>query len=123
MQNERDFYAHFQEMLSVPYGHWDMNLAEEEKDRWNKKAKEILYTFYQELSKAKPSEIYDEGRFHTSYIIQLFAIRKALEEGNYVIVCWELATLIHHEPFLQPRIYYNVLRILEHYLDIKGENG
>jgi len=108
------------EKLLAPCAIW-YDIDGEEGEKKNQKAKEILLVFYKELLKVKPEKKYDAGRFHLSYLFQLIPIRKAFEEQRYMRVCNELLSLLHFEPITQPRIYYNVLRMLKHYLDIGGE--
>lgn len=99
-----------------PHDNWFNDLGEER----NKQAREALYLFYTELKKYKPSKVYEnKDGFHMSYIRFLIAIKKAFIEEKYMRVCNELYSLIHYEPFLQYRIYFNIINILEENLDIK----
>lgn len=93
-----------------PYDNWFNNSGEEK----NKQAREVLYIFYAEFKKYKPSKTYENRNgLHTSYIRFLVAIKKAFMEEKYMRVCNELYSLIHYEPFLQNRIYFNIINILE----------
>ncbi|WP_236725819.1 MULTISPECIES: hypothetical protein [Bacillus] len=85
----------------------------------NKKAKEFLSIFYKELQKIPLAKKYDNGGFHTNYISYLLRIRQFFEEKRYTSVCNELQSLIYHQPINQPRIYYNILSLLEFYLELE----
>lgn len=93
-----------------PYINWWNDEGEEK----NLEAKNALKEFYTELKKLKPSEKYERrDMLHMSYIFHLVKIKKALDERKYMRACNELISLIHYEPFMQGRIYYNVLNLLE----------
>ncbi|MGB9841016.1 hypothetical protein [Thermovenabulum sp.] len=79
----------------------------------NLEAEKALKDFYNELKKLKPSRKYEKNMLHLSYIPYLVRIKKALDEKRYMRVCNEIVSLMHYEPFLQGRIYYNVLNLLE----------
>jgi hypothetical protein len=55
---------------------------------------------------------YKVYRHHTSYLYQLIPLNKALMENKYLTACNELITLLHDEPFLQGRIYNNIIKTL-----------
>lgn len=101
-----------------PYGNWFNDQGEEK----NQQAKEALYVFYKELLKYRPSKRYEKrDMFHMSYIINLFAAKKAFIEEKYMRVCNELISLMYYEPFFQGRVYYNVLNLLRENLNIEVE--
>lgn len=102
----------------IKYEYGIENLEEYRND--NRKAKEFLSVFYKELQKIPLAKKYDNGGFHTKYISYLLRIRRYFEEKRYTSVCNELQSLIYHQPIDQPRIYYNVLCLLESYLDMEG---
>jgi len=85
-------------------------------------ARKGLITFYEMMTaiKIKPVEYYP-GRFHTAYLLQLIPIKKAFDNKQYRLVCHELETLLYYEPFAQPRIWYNILDLLEMNLRIKED--
>lgn len=92
-----------------PYDNWSNDEGEEK----NQEAKKALSDFYEELIKRKPDKAYKKGnRMHMSYITYLIAMKKAFMQKKYMRVCNELTSLMHYEPFFQPRIYYNVLKLL-----------
>jgi hypothetical protein len=91
-----------------PYDNWYNDEGEEK----NLEAKKVLKDFYQELKKLKPSRKYEKNMLHLSYIPYLVRIKKALNEKKYMRACNELVSLMHYEPFLQGRIYYNILNLL-----------
>ncbi len=87
----------------------------------NNDAKTTLKIFYTCLTKCKMDKEYkvSEQRFmHTSYLSKLFAVRTALKENNYLHACNEIISLIHYEPFMQSRIYFNLINLLEQYLEV-----
>lgn len=92
-----------------PYDNWYNNEGEEK----NLEAKKALKDFYLELKKLKPYRRYEKNMLHLSYIPYLVRIKKALDEKRYMRACNELISLMHYEPFLQGRIYYNILKLLE----------
>ena len=92
-----------------PYDSWWNDEGEEK----NLEAKKALQNFYKELKKLKPSKKYEKNITHFSYIPYLVKIKKALDERKYMRACNEIISLMHYEPFLQGRIYYNVLKLLE----------
>lgn len=99
-----------------PYDNWFNDKGEKE----NLKAREKLHIFYKEFTNLKPSKNYEKRDFlHTSYIRHLVLIKKAFGEEKYMRVCNELISLIYYEPFLQRRIYYNILDLLEENLNIE----
>lgn len=104
-----------------PYDNWKNDVPEEK----NQEAKKALAIFYNELKKYKPSKIYeqrDSMLLHSSYLLHLINIKKAFMKKKYLRACNEIRTLIFVEPFLQARIYYNLLKLLEEELmSNKGE--
>ncbi|HBT48666.1 MAG: Uncharacterized protein XD49_0381 [Caldanaerobacter subterraneus] len=93
-----------------PYDSWWNDEGEEK----NLEARKALQEFYAEFKKLKPSKKYERRDIlHMSYIFHLVKIKKALDERKYMRACNELISLMHYEPFLQGRIYYNVLKLLE----------
>ncbi|GGK23242.1 hypothetical protein GCM10010965_15060 [Caldalkalibacillus thermarum] len=104
--------------LLQPHANWWNDKGEER----NQKAREVLYQFYDELLKRKPAKIYEKrDAIHSWYLFHMLHIRKAFEEEKYMRVCHEIITLMHYEPLLQGRIYYNLLKMLETYLHGRGE--
>lgn len=97
------------------HDNWYNDLGEEK----NIQAKEALYIFYEELTKCKPSKKYkNRNGEHMSYLRYLVAIKKALLEEKYMRACNELLSIIHYEPFLQKRIYFNIINLLKEHLNI-----
>ncbi|ADL67878.1 hypothetical protein [Thermoanaerobacterium thermosaccharolyticum] len=93
-----------------PYNSWENDEGEER----NLEARRALQEFYVEFKKLKPSKKYEKRDIlHMSYIFHLVKIKKALKEQKYMRACNELISLMHYEPFLQGRIYYNVIKLLE----------
>ncbi|OZV13523.1 hypothetical protein CIW83_02960 [Tissierella sp. P1] len=104
------------EILS-PYDDWSNTKGEQK----NIEAKEALYLFYNEFSKLKPSNKYKKRDiWHMLYITHLYRIKKAFDEEKYMRVCNEIRSLIHYESFLQGRIYYNLIHLLEEFLNVKA---
>lgn len=104
------------EDILKPYDNWFNDSGEKK----NKQAREALYHFYKEFIKHKPSKIYESrDGIHTSYIRFLVVIKKAFMEEKYMRVCNELLSLIHYEPFLQSRIYFNIINVLKENLNIR----
>lgn len=87
----------------------------------NNEAKDALILFYQRLKKIKPDNNYHKGMIsHFYYLRRLLNIKTAFYQKKYMRVCNEISTLICREPFLQGRIYYNILEILEEELIREG---
>lgn len=103
-----------------PYDNWLNNEGEEK----NRAAKEALIRFYMEFKKEAPSKEYFSGSmFHTSYLRDMLAIKRALVEEKYMRACNEIISLMTYRPFLQRRIYYNLLKVLEGELLKAGGNA
>ncbi|MBS6591503.1 MAG: hypothetical protein KH324_08410 [Ruminococcus sp.] len=51
-------------------------------------------------------------------LINLIPFQQALARGKYSLACHELETLFVSHPILQPRIYYNLIRLGQKYLNI-----
>lgn len=99
-----------------PYDDWQNDAGEEE----NLKARQALVSFYQEIKKLKPDRKYHIYYLHISYFHYLLRIKKAFLENKYMRVCNEIMSLMYYEPFFQPRIYYNVIKVLEEGLEFGG---
>lgn len=115
----RKKYIRTLKSMLLPYGHWNDDGSK------NISARAALLEYYQLLKKVKPDKQYSKGRCfpcHMSYIRYMTIIKSAFDENKLQRVCNELGTLMHQEPFLQPRYYYNILFLLEHYLNIGGNN-
>lgn len=97
-----------------PFDNWENNAGDEK----NLEAKQALSTFYIEIKKLKPDREYKNDFLHISYLNYLVRIRKAFIEQKYMLVCNEMISLMHYEPFFQGRIYYNVISLLEEGLRI-----
>ncbi len=108
--------------ILMPHDNWDNNTGDED----NLKAKQALHEFYKELAKAQPEEEYREARIskpyysHSSYLSFLVRIKEALMEEKYMRACNELVSLMYYEPYLQGRIYYNILKMLKGELGAEG---
>ena len=93
-----------------PYDNW---FNDEGKEK-NQEAKKALADFCRELLKRRPEKTYKKrNMLHMSYIINLVNMKRAFMQRKYMRVCNELISLMHYKPFFQPRIYYNVLKLLE----------
>lgn len=104
-----------------PYDNWFNNSGEDK----NQEAKQALHRFYEELIKQEPEKEYRKSRgsgHHISYLNFLLEIKRAFLEQKYMRVCNELISLMRYEPYLQGRIYYNIIKTLEEGLEIKGNN-
>lgn len=90
----------------------------------NDNAKMALQEFYKNLKRCKTDKVYKASYntdMHVSYLHKLLAIREALKEYNYLRACNEVTALLYYEPFLQKRIYYNLIDLLEKFMgDIKN---
>lgn len=87
----------------------------------NVEAKQSLIIFFRELKKTRPDTEYRQGYVnHLGYIPYLLRIRDAFLENNYCLVAHEIVTVFHYEQCLQPRIYNNLLHILEEHLNKGG---
>ena len=109
-------------LILKPYDSWFNHYGEKK----NLEAKAALYKFYKKLTTLKPEKKYNNSHnfihysYHISYICYLIKIKQAFIEKKYMRACNELRSLNYYEPFFQARIYYNVLKLLEEELDIKG---
>ncbi|HBK69323.1 MAG TPA: hypothetical protein DDZ91_11830 [Firmicutes bacterium] len=111
-----------QKLFSIlyPYDNWFNNSG----DNKNLEAKEALYSFYEEFRKQKPDKKYKKSKgsgHHISYLNFLLEIKRAFWEQKYMRVCNELISLMRYEPYLQGRVYYNIINTLEDGLGVKGE--
>ncbi len=103
-----------------PYDNWFNN---DETDK-NMEAKQTLYKFCEEFKKQKPEKEYKKSRgsaLHISYLHFLLEIKRAFLEQKYMRVCNELITLMRYEPYLQGRIYYNIIKTLEDGLEMRRD--
>lgn len=103
-------------LLLEPHDNWFNGAGEDE----NLEAKKTLNVFYKKLKKLKPENEYRENRLHMSYLPYIIRIKEAFMEQKYMRVCNELVSLMHYEPCLQGRIYYNVIKVVEDGLGIRG---
>lgn len=85
----------------------------------NIEAMHALHEFYHEFKKLTPEEEYRVKRHHMSYLDFIIKIKEAFMDQKYMRVCNELISLIHYEPYLQKRIYYNIIKVLEDGLGIR----
>lgn len=82
-------------------------------------AKNDLLTFYGALIKCKPDKhILKDMRGYYAYLINIIPFQQALAKRKYSLACHELETLFVSHPILQPRIYYNLIRLGKKYLNI-----
>ncbi|MGI6125285.1 MAG: hypothetical protein ACOYIG_14140 [Acetivibrionales bacterium] len=96
-------------------------------DNWNNndgavknlEAKQALYDFYCQFKKLTPDKEYKITRHHISYLDHIIKIKEAFMEDKYMRVCNELISLMHYEPYLQRRIYYNIIKVLEDGLEMR----
>ncbi|ABP68231.1 hypothetical protein Csac_2660 [Caldicellulosiruptor saccharolyticus DSM 8903] len=94
-----------------PFDDWVNNTSEEE----NLAARDALKEFLWQIKDLKPSSEYAKSsitQLHTSYILHLIAIKKALVQKKYTRVCNEIITLLNKEPFMQPRVLNNLINLL-----------
>lgn len=87
-------------------------------DPYDEKAAEAdLILFFEKLSSCRPDRKYCEFRTgYYSFLINFLPLQSALSKGKYALACHELETLFTHEPVLQERIYFNLLRLYREYL-------
>lgn len=114
MQGERkhEYFIKFSQMLS-PYDDYDEQNPEKEEA-----ACSALKEFLNEFKKIEPDSEYDiGGSLHLEYLRFLITIEKALRNRHYTLAVHELITLLHYEPFLQRRIYNNLIKLLEERLE------
>lgn len=85
-------------------------------------AKNDLLTFYSVLTKCNPDKhILKDMRGYYAYLINIIPFQQALAKRKYNLACHELETLFVSHPILQPRIYYNLIRLGKKYLNIAGK--
>lgn len=111
------FVAEELSKIVLPYNNWENNEGEEK----NQEAKNALHRFYREIGKYKGENRFYECRssqnaMHTSYLRYLLEIREGLRNRMYMSACNGVESILYYEPFFQGRIYYNVLKLLEHYI-------
>lgn len=76
-----------------------------------------LILFFENLLRCRPDRKYCSFRTgYYSFLINFIPLERALNEGKYALACHELETLFAHEPILQERIYFNLLRLYRKYL-------
>lgn len=90
----------------------------DESDEANESAKEALRNFYDVYSKLPPDKSYSTNQFHSEYMFYLIKIHTSLKKGDYVRAVNELSNMLYRNSmlYLQPRIYYNVIKVLEEYV-------
>lgn len=103
-------------LLLEPHDNWFNDAGEDE----NLEAKKALCIFYEKLKNLKPERKYRKNRLHMSYLPYIVRIKAAFMEQKYMRVCNELISLMHYEPCLQGRIYYNMIKVVEDGLGVKG---
>lgn len=74
----------------------------------------VLKAFTRQIPNERFSEKYEAYMAnHTSYVIQILAIKKALSEKRYCRVCHEIITLNHYQDIRQRRILFNLYNALK----------
>lgn len=97
------------------YDNWFNDVGEDK----NQEARKALIKFYNALKEKPTAKTYKIGfNSHLAYIRNLCIIRRALKEEKYMRACNEIITLMYREPIYQKRIYYNLLELLQEYLEI-----
>lgn len=87
-------------------------------DEANESAKEALRSFYDVYSQLPPDKSYSTNQFHSEYMFYLIKIHSALNKGDYGRAVNELMNVLYRNSmlYLQPRIYYNVVKVLEEHV-------
>lgn len=81
------------------------------------KAKAALRWFQVELVKLEPSKKhYDNSSIYIQYIHYLILMRKYFKDKQYPLVCNELGSLMYRHDILDPRIYHNLVALLNEFL-------
>ncbi len=101
--------------LVSPYTDW----SKRNKKTYKEGARLALQAFYRKLINLKAEEKYCKEDLHIGYLEYLIYIKKAIDDRDYVMACNELEKLMHFEPVLQKRIYYNLINMLEEVLEIR----
>lgn len=100
-----------------------MDILLEGERNGNEAAIVALNTFYWKLKNHENETIYITGRMfnmpHLSYLVYLLKVRKAFMDKNYVWACHELCDTLHFEDVYQKRIKYNILSLIENYMDVR----
>lgn len=78
-----------------------------------------LQKCYKDLRALQSSKRFNLGKRgnYFSYLWNLVPFAKALSEHKYNRACNELVTLTINEPILQPRIYFNLLALMDKYME------
>lgn len=84
----------------------------------NTEAQNALISFYYKYQKCKVSKNYAKKNAHFDYVRHLLNIKQAFEANLLCRACNEIRTLIHFEPFTQPRIKENLLSLLSQHLGV-----
>lgn len=106
--------------ITSPHSSWIMEKDQDKPE--SKKANELAYQalieFREQFAQLKPDTVYQVSYNHGHYINNLLYVRREFERQNYTNVCNEISKLLFQNKatFLQPRIYYNILKILDEYL-------
>lgn len=111
-----------QRLLEIiePYSCW----WDQKEEGMQVKAYDALNVFYSVLMNLSPEKKYRNGGggIHTSYIFYLLQLRQALNQQNYVVACEALYHALTRTPFFQPRVMYNVVELIENYVNTGEKN-
>lgn len=84
----------------------------------NDAAKVAVFEFYKEFRKLQPTrrpEKQTQGDY-LSYLAYFTNLYDAFENNRYTDVCYELEKIMFKTSFLQPHIYYNIMKVIDSYL-------
>ncbi len=80
--------------------------------------------FFEQFLKIPPDKKYNAGRLgnHYSYLGTLFKMKIRLINEEYPEFCHELITLHHYENLLQRRIFFNIAKLYNIFIEVNNES-
>lgn len=96
------------------------NISKIKKDTPQDEVKSTLIDFLEMYKGLKPDKFYTvsvHSMAHISYLNRLMNINAAFRKSDYPEVCHQVHAILVTEPFLQPRIHTNLIKVLERYLN------
>lgn len=90
----------------------------------NEKAKKDVANFFEQFLKIPPDKEYKEGKLgnHYSYLGTLLKMKIRLINEEYPEFCHELITLHHYENLLQRRIFFNIVKLYNIFIEVNNES-
>ena len=93
------------------------NLSEKEKEYAQTSAKSDLRKFLFILKDMNPIKITKDMKLDRMYIDKILRLTSLFEKKDYVSVCHRMNELYHFHYILQPQILYNIIDLLNYYIE------